>query len=61
PCPVKTAIEHGVEVAELGADRIYLSGYHGLNSAAVKGEGLAVLLLGGARYDLTPEGLACRK
>ncbi len=60
PCPVRTDLVDGVEVAELGADRIYLSGYHGVNCAAMKGDGLAVLLLGGARYDLTPEGVACR-
>lgn len=56
-CPVHTKLVDGVEVAELGADRIYLSGYHGLTCQGVKSDGLAVLQLGGRRYDLLPDGV----
>ena len=57
PCPIRTALVDGVETAELGEDRIFLSGYHGLDTPFGRSEGIAVLSLGGLRYDLTPEGV----
>lgn len=58
PRPVQTAIVDGIETAELGADRIYLAGYQGLQCGDVHGDGLAVLCLGHHRYDLMPEGIS---
>ena len=57
PCPVQTALIDGVETAELGEDRVYLSSYHGVDCPAGKSEGLGILILGGTRYDLLPDGI----
>jgi hypothetical protein len=57
PCPVRTALVDGVETASLGDDRVWLSSYHGLKAEHISGDGLAVLVLGGDRYDLLPDGI----